>query len=132
MKRGYRVAGLSLMLAAAFACGSGEPEDDRCGEDALEFTVTPGFNPVISWAPVCSIAHLRINRNVEDNPEIWAFVASSNSVLSPVTYGQTPIGATETNPPETLIIGDTYTITMAALDPDTGLLLVVGSAEFVR
>ncbi|HEU4827842.1 MAG TPA: hypothetical protein VFT04_01470 [Gemmatimonadales bacterium] len=130
MKRGYRVAGLSLMLAAAFACGSDDPDDGRCGEEVLNFSVTPGINPSISWAPSCTIAQLRINRNEEGNPEIWAFVASSNSVLPAVTYGQTPIGATETNPPETLIFDATYTITVAVEDPESGLLLVVGSTEF--
>jgi hypothetical protein len=132
MKRGYRVAGLSLMLAAAFACGSDEPDDGRCGEEALNFVVTPGFNPTISWAPSCGIAQFRINRNIENNPEIWAFVASANTVLPPITYGQTPVGATQTNPSEALLPGETYTVTVAVLDPDSGLLIVAGSTEFTQ
>ncbi len=132
MKRGYRVAGLSLMLAAAVACGSDEPEDGRCGEEALSFVVTPGFTPTISWAPSCGIAQLRVNRNIENDPEVWAFVASANTVLPPVTYGQTPIGATQTTPPVGLLPGETYTVTLAVLDPDSGLLIVVGNTEFTQ
>jgi hypothetical protein len=128
MKRGYRVAGLSLMLAAALACSS-DPDDGGCGDEALNFSVTPGINPSISWAPSCGIAQLRIIRNSNDT-EIWAFVASENSVLPAVSYGQTPVGATQTNPPETLIFDEAYTVRVAVLDPDSGLLIVVGSTEF--
>lgn len=131
MKRGYRVAGLSLMLAAAFACGSDEPDDGRCGEEVLTFAVTPGLNPTIAWAPSCGIAQLRVNRNIEGNPEVWSFVAAANSVLPPVTYGQEPLGTTETTAPVFLLGGESYTVTVAVLDPDSNLLLVVGSAEFV-
>lgn len=132
MKRGYRVAGLSLMLAAAFACGSDGPDDDSCGDEALSFAVTPAFNPTISWAPNCGIAHFRVNRNVEDNPEIWSFVASANTVLPPVVFGQTPLGATETKAPDFLITGQVYTVTVAVRDPETGLLVVVGTTEFTH
>lgn len=128
MKRGYRVAGLSLMLAAALACSS-DPDDGACGEEELAFAVTPGISPSISWAPSCGIAQFRIIRNSNDT-EIWAFVASENSVLPAVAYGQTPVGATQTNPPETLIFEETYTVRVAVLDPDSGLLIVVGSAQF--
>jgi hypothetical protein len=129
MKRGYRVAGLSLLLAATFACGSDGPDDERCGEEILSFSVTPGINPTIGWSPTCTIAQLRIIHN-ETDTEVWAFVASSNSVEPGVAYGQTPVGASETNPPETLVFNDTYTVRVAVLDPDENLLLVIGSVEF--
>ena len=128
MKRGYRFAGLSLLLAAAVACSSDGPDDGRC-EEALTFDVSSGINPTISWTPDCSVAQLRIIRN-SDQSEVWAFVATSNAVVPAVTYGQTPVAATETTPPETLVIDATYTVRIAVLDPDSGLLLVAGSTEF--
>jgi len=129
MKRGYRVAALSLMLAAAFACGSDGPDDGRCGEEALVFSVTPGIHPTIGWTPNCTIAQLRII-DKETDTEVWSFVASSNSIEPGVVYGETPVGATETNPAETLVFNDTYTVRVAVLDPDENLLLVIGSVEF--
>lgn len=129
MKRGYRVAGLSLMLAAAVACGSDGPDDGRCGEEALSFAVTPGINPTISWAPSCSIAQLRVIRN-SDQSEVWSFVASSNSVLPSVAYGQAPVGTTQTTGPTGLLFDQEYTVRVAVLDPDSDLLVVVGSGQF--
>ncbi|HEX6644592.1 MAG TPA: hypothetical protein VF037_07940 [Gemmatimonadales bacterium] len=117
------------MLAAAFACGSEEPEDGRCTED-LAFTITPGINPTFAWTPNCTIAQLRVIRNSTDE-EVWSFVASSNSVSPAVTYGQVPIGADETHENEVLLFGQEYTVRVAVLDPDEGLLLVAGDATFV-
>lgn len=129
MKRGYRVAGLSLMLAAALACGSDDPDDGRCGEESLNFAVTPGINPTISWTPSCSIAQLRVIRNSDDT-EVWSFVAPSNAVLPSVAYGQAPLGTTETTEAAVLLFDQGYTVRVAVLDPDSDLLIVVGSAEF--
>jgi hypothetical protein len=129
MKRGYQVAALSLLLAAAFACGSDGPDDGRCGEEALAFSVTGGTHPTIGWSPNCTIAQMRIIHN-ETDTEVWAIVASSNSIEPGVVYGETPVGATETNPPESLFFNDTYTVRLAVLDPDENLLLVIGSVEF--
>jgi hypothetical protein len=116
------------MLAVAVACGSDAPDDGRCTE-TLAFTVTPGINPTFAWAPSCTIAQLRVIRNSND-AEVWSFVAGSNSVSSPVAYGQVPIGATETHANEVLLFDEEYTVRVAVLDPDEGLLLVAGSAAF--
>ena len=129
MKRGYRVAGLSLLLAAGLACGSDGPDDGRCGEEALTFAVTPGINPTIGWAPSCTIAQLRVIRN-SNQTEVWSFVASANSVSPTVAYGQAPLGTTQTTAPAVLLSDQSYTIRVAVLDPDSDLLVVVGSGEF--
>lgn len=129
MKRGYRVAGLSLLLAAAVACGSDGPDDGRCGDETLTFAVTPGINPTIGWAPSCSIAQLRVIRN-SNQAEVWSFVATSNSVLPSVAYGQAPVGTTQTTPPAVLLFDESYTVRVAVLDPDSDVLVVVGSGEF--
>jgi len=117
------------MLATALACGSDAPDDGRC-EGTLTFAITTGINPTFGWSPNCSIAQLRVTRD-SDDAEIWSFLASSNAIRSPVTYGQVPVGANETNPPETLTFGAEYTLRIAILDSETGLLLVAGSEPFV-
>lgn len=127
MTRGNRLAGTVLMFAAALSCSS-DPDDGRCQEQ-LTFSITAGITPTFSWAPECGVAQLRVTRD-EDDAEIWAFVASSNSVTGPVTYGQAPAGTTVTNPHETLTFDDAYTVRVAVLDPDTGLLIVAGTAGF--
>ncbi|HLS47052.1 MAG TPA: hypothetical protein VK012_00920 [Gemmatimonadales bacterium] len=129
MRSGSRVAATALLLAAALACGSDAPDDGRC-EETLTFAITSGINPTFGWSPNCSIAQLRVTRD-SDDAEIWSFLASSNAIRPPVAYGQVPVGANETNPPETLTFGAGYTLRIAILDSETGLLLVAGSEPFV-
>lgn len=128
MRLSYRFGGVALgvMLGALACSGSGEPNDDRC-ELPLTFEVSSGLTPTFSWAPVCTVAQVRVV-NTADGEEMWSVLADNNSITPGVVYGVTPVGALETHVPELLISGTQYRV-VVAIDDAEGLL-VHGSTTF--
>lgn len=127
--------GSSAVLAGLvmLACGESGPEDNRC-DVALNFQVTPGFTPIFSWSPACTVAQVRVVKEADgDDPEteVWSVISSGNTIASPVTYGAAPVGTTETTPEATLVIGKAYRLVVAVRNPETGVLLVGGLFPFV-
>lgn len=131
-----RLAGLALAGILAAACGSSEPNDDRCtDDDVLAFQVSDGFTPTFTWTPACTVAHLRVTRLADaDDPEleVWAVLSSGNTFTGPVTYGTAPSGATEITPKQLLSPGKSYVMVVSYRDHDSGELFVAGQVEFTR
>jgi hypothetical protein len=128
---GFGSSALAAVLISA--CGSSGPNDNRCDE-ALNIQVTTGLTPTFSWTPTCTVAQVRVVREVEgDDPEIevWSVIAGGNTVAGPVTYGVPPAGTTETTPDAVLVLGKSYRLVIAVRNPDTGVLLVGGLMQFV-
>jgi hypothetical protein len=129
MKR-IALGGFVLLAGLAVACSdSNGPEDNRC-EEAVSIQAGSGTTPSIGWTPVCTVAQLRVVEAATDGDEMWAIIASTNTILPGLTYGVTPSGATATRLPVPLSIGTEYRIVVSILDPASGQFLVTGTGSF--
>ena len=125
----HRRCSFALALGAfvSLACSDGTgPGDCKANTGSVNVTVTSGATVTFEWQPRCAVALVLVEQDASDQ---WAISApgfdetattAANVILPPITYGQTPAGAEEFQPPETLVAGTTYEVVLwKMVDPGT-------------
>ena len=123
-QRSLLLFGLGITLAlSSTACGdSSGPKELAACEAGVPLSVGTGLTPVFSWAPDCTALTLYVKtsegpQGAGANNTVWAIQvppdsqgAVANRIRSGVTYGETPLAATELVPPIALKSGVPYTV----------------------
>ena len=136
---------LAFLFFGLVACGDdGQgPEPIACTDDtgSVEVTVTTGASVRFDWEPACAVALLIVEQEASDR---WWSIGTAiidepllaelreNLITPPVTYGVTPSGVDELQPPETLVAGVTYELTLWRVFDLAGGGAVFAVHEFVR
>ena len=121
---------LAFLVFGSVACGDdGQgPEPIACTDDtgSVEVTVTTGASVQFDWEPACAVAALIVEQEASDRWLIGTasglgtliLELSENLITPPVTYGVTPSGVDEIQPPETLVAGVTYELILWRVFPE--------------
>jgi hypothetical protein len=145
-----RRAFLAFLFFGLVACGDdGQgPEPIACTDDtgSVEVTVTTGASVRFDWEPACAVALLIVEQEASDRWLIGTAIVDEpllaelreNIITPPVTYGVTPSGVDELQPPETLVAGVTYELILRRVFPENSTAVCQVNAcllavhEFVR
>jgi hypothetical protein len=115
-----RCSRLARPVALLCLLGSGvHCSDDTAPSSLPECTgpvtlsVTTGTTPTFSWVPRCQLFFV-IVEPAESGSDLWSIITrSENTLAPPVTYGEVPAGAEETDPPVPLEAGTAYKVAVA-------------------
>ena len=145
-----RRVSLAFLFFGLVACGDdGQgPEPIACTDDtgSVEVTVTTGASVRFDWEPACAVAFLIVEQEASSRWRIGTAIIDAplfalleeNIITPPVTYGVTPSGVDELQPPETLVTGATYELTLWRVFPENSSAVcqvnacVLAVHEFVR
>lgn len=91
--------------------------------ESIEFEVTGGTSPVISWQPECKLHELA----VMDREWMYVFWSVDGELTPPIRYGVVPKGGTPSPPARPLHADSTYLLLGAIRDRT---VTYVGQLEF--
>jgi hypothetical protein len=133
--RSSRLRGAVTLL---FLLGSGIHCSDDTGPGDLPecsgpvtVAVTAGTTPTFSWTPRCRLFFVLVEPD-ESGTDLWSIITrSENAIAPPVTYGEVPDGAEETDPPIPLESGTAYGVGVARwTGPGDDDGEIIGTATF--
>jgi len=108
-----RCALLCLLGSSVHCSDDTGPEDLTECSGPVTLTVTTGTAPTFSWTPRCRLFFV-IVEPAESGADLWSIITrGQNALAPPVTYGEVPTSAEETNPPVALQAGSAYKVAVA-------------------
>lgn len=125
-----------LVVGALFVYGCETPSGPGNCPNKIAIRVQIEVDPIFSWDPPCEVDMITVYHHVVSVTGIptlsivWTLKAGSLPILTPVTYGIKPEGATETSA-QPLIEGDEYRVRMDRYIKEMPGFDKIGEVDFV-